>query len=115
ATLVTAVSIPLSIFSALLLMAVVPPTFGEWLHSLVQSTDNSILRFIAQLFPTEVTLNIMTQSGLTVAIGRVVDDSIVVLENSCRYIQRGDDPKHAVLQGTREVAIAIFSATGTTM
>jgi multidrug efflux pump subunit AcrB len=33
ATLVTAVSIPLSIFSALLLMAVVPPTFGEWLHS----------------------------------------------------------------------------------
>jgi HAE1 family hydrophobic/amphiphilic exporter-1 len=82
---------------------------------LVQSTDSSILRFIAQLFPTEVTLNIMTLSGLTVAIGRVVDDSIVVLENSYRYIQRGDDPKHAVLQGTREVAIAIFSATVTTM
>ncbi len=115
ATLVTAVSIPLSIFSALLLMAWVPPTFGEWLHSLVQSTDSSVLRFIAQLFPTEVTLNIMTLSGLTVAIGRVVDDSIVVLENSYRYIQRGDDPKHAVLQGTREVAIAIFSATVTTM
>ncbi|MBK8899580.1 MAG: efflux RND transporter permease subunit [Anaerolineaceae bacterium] len=115
ATLVTAVSIPLSIFTAFLLMAWVPPTIGEWLHNLVLSTDNSVLRFIAQLFPTEVTLNIMTLSGLTVAIGRVVDDSIVVLENSYRYIQQGDDPKHAVLQGTREVAIAIFSATVTTM
>ncbi|MCA9955704.1 MAG: efflux RND transporter permease subunit, partial [Anaerolineales bacterium] len=115
ATLVTAVSIPLSIFTALLLMAWVPPTIGQWLQNLVQSTDNSILRFISQLFPTEVTLNIMTLSGLTVAIGRVVDDSIVVLENSYRYIQQGDDPKHAVLQGTKEVAIAIFSATATTM
>jgi HAE1 family hydrophobic/amphiphilic exporter-1 len=115
ATLVTAVSIPLSIFTAFLLMAWVPPTIGEWLQGLVQSTDNGALRFISQLFPTEVTLNIMTLSGLTVAIGRVVDDSIVVLENSYRYIQRGDDPKSAVIQGTREVAIAIFSATVTTM
>ena len=115
ATLVTAVSIPLSIFTAFLLMAWVPPTLGEWLQGVVQSTDNSVLRFIAQLFPTEVTLNIMTLSGLTVAIGRVVDDSIVVLENSYRYIQRGDDPKHAIIQGTKEVAIAIFSATVTTM
>jgi HAE1 family hydrophobic/amphiphilic exporter-1 len=115
ATLVTAVSIPLSIFTAFLLMAAIPPTIGEWLQNLVQSTDSSFLRFISQLFPTEVTLNIMTLSGLTVAIGRVVDDSIVVLENSYRYIQQGDDPKHAVLQGTREVAIAIFSATATTM
>ncbi|MFZ1397691.1 MAG: efflux RND transporter permease subunit, partial [Candidatus Promineifilaceae bacterium] len=115
ATLVTAVSIPLSIFTAFLLMNWVPPTIGEWLQGLVQSTDSNALRFIAQLFPTEVTLNIMTLSGLTVAIGRVVDDSIVVLENSYRYIQRGDDPKHAVIQGTREVAIAIFSATVTTM
>ncbi|MCB8937211.1 MAG: efflux RND transporter permease subunit [Ardenticatenaceae bacterium] len=115
ATLVTAVSIPLSIFAAFFLMRWVPPTIGEWLQGLVQSTGNEALRFISQLFPTEVTLNIMTLSGLTVAIGRVVDDSIVVLENSYRYIQRGDDPQHAVIQGTREVAIAIFSATVTTM
>lgn len=115
ATLVTAVSIPLSIFTAFLLMAWVPPTIGEWLQGLVQSTGNGALRFISQLFPTEITLNIMTLSGLTVAIGRVVDDSIVVLENSFRYIQRGDDPKEAIIRGTKEVAIAIFSATVTTM
>jgi hydrophobic/amphiphilic exporter-1 (mainly G- bacteria), HAE1 family len=115
ATLVTAVSIPLSIFTAFLLMAWIPPTIGEWLQGLVQSTGNGTLRFISQLFPTEITLNIMTLSGLTVAIGRVVDDSIVVLENSFRYIQRGDDPKEAIIRGTKEVAIAIFSATVTTM
>jgi multidrug efflux pump subunit AcrB len=115
ATLVTAVSIPLSIFTALLLMWLVPPTLGAWLQSLVNASDSRALLFISRLFPTDVTLNIMTLSGLTVAIGRVVDDSIVVLENSYRYIQKGEPPKQAVLQGTREVAIAIFSASVTTM
>ncbi|MEZ4641302.1 MAG: efflux RND transporter permease subunit [Chloroflexota bacterium] len=114
ATLVTAVSIPLSIFTAFLLMQLVPP-FGTWLQGLTESGGNGILTFVSRLFPTTITLNIMTLSGMTVAIGRVVDDSIVVLENSYRYIQRGDDPKTAVLQGTREVAIAIFSATATTV
>lgn len=115
ATVVTAVSIPLSIFTAVLLMHWVPPTLGTWLHNLADSTGNGAIRFFAQLFPTSITLNIMTLSGLTVAIGRVVDDSIVVLENSYRYLQAGDDPAHAVIEGTKEVAIAIFSATATTV
>ncbi|MCP5101667.1 MAG: efflux RND transporter permease subunit, partial [Chloroflexi bacterium] len=115
ATLVTAVSIPLSIFSAFLLMRAVPPTLGEWLQTLAQTNDNIVVTFFSRLFPTEITLNIMTLSGLTVAIGRVVDDSIVVLENSYRYIQRGMSTKDAVIKGTREVAVAIFSATAVTM
>ncbi|RMG92714.1 MAG: efflux RND transporter permease subunit [Chloroflexi bacterium] len=115
ATLVTAVSIPLSVFTAFLLMRWLPPTLGVWLHSVSESSNNGILTFITRLFPTNVTLNIMTLSGMTVAIGRVVDDSIVVLENAYRYIQQGDDPKHAIIEGTREVAIAIFSATATTV
>lgn len=114
ATLVTAVSIPLSIFAAFLFMRMVPP-FGNWLQGLNAGGNSTFLIFMARLFPTTITLNIMTLSGMTVAIGRVVDDSIVVLENSYRYIQRGDDPQTAVLRGTREVAIAIFSATVTTM
>ena len=114
-TAVTAVSIPLSVFTAFLLMRWVPPTVGVWMQDLAQSSDSGVLTFIARLFPEEVTLNIMTLSGLTVAVGRVVDDSIVVLENVYRFIQTGDDPKHAVLAGTREVAIAIFSSTVTTM
>jgi HAE1 family hydrophobic/amphiphilic exporter-1 len=115
ATVVTGISIPLSIFTAFFFMRWIPPTMGEWLQGLVDSSNSDALAFIARLFPTSVTLNIMTLSGLTVAIGRVVDDSIVVLENSFRFIQRGDDPKTAVIQGTKEVAVAIFSATVTTM
>jgi HAE1 family hydrophobic/amphiphilic exporter-1 len=115
ATLVTAVSIPLSIFSAFLMMWLVPLTLGAWLQSWVEASGSDVLLFISRLFPTDITLNIMTLSGLTVAIGRVVDDSIVVLENSYRYIQQGIEPRQAVIRGTREVAVAIFSATATTM
>ncbi|MCI0580144.1 MAG: efflux RND transporter permease subunit [Chloroflexi bacterium] len=115
ATLVTGVSIPLSVFIAFLLMRWIPPTLGEWVHNLADSTNSGVLNFIARLFPTSVTLNIMTLSGLTVAVGRVVDDSIVVLENIFRHIQKGDDPKTAVIQGTHEVAIAIFASTATTV
>ena len=115
ATLVTAVSIPLSIFSAFFFMWLIPPTMGSWMESAVIATDNGLLVYLARLFPTSITLNIMTLSGLTVAIGRVVDDSIVVLENSYRHIQNGDDLNEAIIAGTNEVATAIFSATVTTM
>ncbi|UCG24312.1 MAG: efflux RND transporter permease subunit [Chloroflexota bacterium] len=115
ATLVVGVSIPLSVFTAFLLMRLVPPTMGAWLNNLAEDTGIGAISFFARLFPTSVTLNIMTLSGLTVAVGRVVDDSIVVLENTYRYIQKGDDTKTSALEGTREVAIAIFSSTLTTV
>ena len=92
-----------------------PPTMGVWINDLAAESGNGILTFIARLFPRTVTLNIMTLSGMTVAVGRVVDDSIVVLENSYRFIQKGGDRRTAVLNGTREVAIAIFASTLTTV
>src|SRR5215212_5077980 len=85
ATLVTAVSLPTSILAALLF---------SW-------ADN-------------LTLNIITLAGLTIAVGRVVDDAIVVLENSYRYVQGGYEPEEAALKGTTEVASAITSSTLTT-
>ncbi len=114
-TIVVGISIPLSVFTAFLLMRWIPTLFGGWVNDLANDSGNGVLRFIAQLFPTDITLNIMTLSGLTVAIGRVVDDSIVVLENTYRFIQRGDDPVHAAIEGTKEVAVAIFTSTVTTM
>jgi multidrug efflux pump subunit AcrB len=85
ATLVTAVSLPTSVLAALLF---------SWGYDL--------------------TLNIVTLAGLTIAVGRVVDDAIVVLENSYRYVQGGLDPEEAALKGTTEVASAITSSTLTT-
>jgi HAE1 family hydrophobic/amphiphilic exporter-1 len=86
-TLITAVSIPLSVMIALVLMNVLG-----------------------------VSLNIMSLAGLAVAIGRVVDDSIVVLENIYRHhFQNGESLRDAAFNGTKEVASAITSSTITTV
>lgn len=109
ATLVIAVSIPLSIMSALALM--------RWLPGIMESLlgaydDIAFVAFIMRLAPEGLTLNIMTLSGLTVAVGRLVDDSIVVLENIFRQLQSGEmEKREAVLYATRDVSVAIFSAT----
>jgi HAE1 family hydrophobic/amphiphilic exporter-1 len=60
-------------------------------------------------------LNIITLGGLTIAIGRVIDDSIVVLENSYRHLQEGDDIETATLTATKEVSRAITASTITTV
>ena len=86
ATLVTAVSLPTSVLAALLF---------SWVDNL--------------------TLNIITLAGLTIAVGRVVDDAIVVLENSYRHVQSGYEPEESALKGTTEVASAITSSTLTTI
>ncbi|MFZ7086759.1 efflux RND transporter permease subunit [Curtobacterium sp. RRHDQ10] len=61
------------------------------------------------------TLNVITLAGLTIAIGRVVDDSIVVVENIRRHLQPGVDRRTAVLDGVREVAGAVTASTLTTV
>jgi multidrug efflux pump subunit AcrB len=119
-TLVTAASIPLSVFMAFALLYWLPPAANLALEPLASATRDipvlgAIVMLIHRMFPTEYTLNIMTLSGMTVAIGRVVDDSIVVLENIYRHIQRGDDRKQSVLQGTKDVSIAILASTVTTV
>ncbi len=108
-TLVVSISIPLSLLMALALMRWLPPTVNAAIAPAAE--NSSLLAFILRLFPASLTINIMTLSGLTVAIGRVVDDSIVVLENIFRQIQEGGDKKQAIIAGTRDVSVAIFSAT----
>jgi HAE1 family hydrophobic/amphiphilic exporter-1 len=119
-TLVTGVSIPLSIFIAFALMKWLPPAVALLFKPLANATAGipvlgAITLVLYRLFPEGMTLNIMTLSGMTVAIGRVIDDSIVVLENIYRHIQHGEDRKEAVLVGTRDVAIAILASTVTTV
>ena len=75
----------------------------------------SLLVAVLVLFFQGFTLNILTLGGLTIALGRVVDDSIVVLENIFRHVQEGEALGPAVLNGTREVSGAIVGATLTTI
>ena len=85
-TFVAAISIPLSVLTALVVMQL-----------------------------TGITINVMTLGGLAVAVGRVVDDAIVVLENIYRHRALGEDRLAAVLAGPREVASAITASTLTTV
>ncbi|MGW1070358.1 efflux RND transporter permease subunit [Streptomyces aureus] len=85
-TLVTAVSIPLSVVLALIV-----------------------------LWTRDLSLNMLTLGALTIAIGRVVDDSIVVLENIKRHLGYGEERQEAILTAVREVAGAVTSSTLTTV
>ena len=75
----------------------------------------SVLTALVVMQLTGISLNIMTLGGLAVAVGRVVDDSIVVLENIYRHRAMGEDRLTASLNGPREVASAITAATITTV
>ncbi|MFI6032723.1 efflux RND transporter permease subunit [Streptomyces sp. NPDC051315] len=85
-TLVTAVSIPLSVVLALIV-----------------------------LWTRDLSLNMLTLGALTIAVGRVVDDSIVVLENIKRHLGYGEERQTAILTAVREVAGAVTSSTLTTV
>ncbi len=119
-TLVIAASIPLSIFMAFVALRWLPLATDIAFDPLGELVDGvpvveTVVAATSALFPLGITLNIMSLAGLTVAIGRVVDDSIVVLENIYRHIQQGRDRKEAVLVGTRDVSIAILASTVTTV
>lgn len=79
------------------------------------SIPTSILGGLIIMAWQGMTLNIMTLGGLAVAVGRVVDDSIVVLENIYRHIQPNGNPITETLEATREVAGPIVTSTLTTI
>jgi HAE1 family hydrophobic/amphiphilic exporter-1 len=79
------------------------------------SIPTSVLITFIGLQASDYTLNILTLGALTIAIGRVVDDSIVVIENIKRHLDTGQDRDDAVLGGVREVAGAITASTITTV
>ena len=75
----------------------------------------SILAGAFGLYMNGSTINIMTLGGFALAIGRLVDDSVVVLENINRHLAQGQAPKEAARDGAEEVALAVLASTITTV
>jgi hydrophobe/amphiphile efflux-1 (HAE1) family protein len=75
----------------------------------------SIVATFVLLYFTGQTLNVFTLGGLALGVGRLVDDSIVELENIHRHLALGQDRKSAVLAAAQEVAMPIFVSTVTTI
>ncbi|WP_127794629.1 efflux RND transporter permease subunit [Agromyces sp. LHK192] len=79
------------------------------------SIPTSVLITFIGLQVADYTLNILTLGALTIAIGRVVDDSIVVIENIKRHLVQGVDKASTIVRAVREVAGAITASTITTV
>ncbi len=75
----------------------------------------SIVATFILLYFTGQTLNVFTLGGLALGVGRLVDDSIVELENIHRHLAKGQDRRTAVLEAAQEVAMPIFVSTVTTI
>lgn len=67
------------------------------------------------IYFNDITLNMMTLGGITLGIGMLVDNSVVVLENIYRFVQDGYERTEAAILGTKEVAVAITASTLTTV
>ncbi|MGL4561720.1 MAG: efflux RND transporter permease subunit [Brevinema sp.] len=79
------------------------------------SIPTSIITTFIAMFAFDTSFNIISMAGLTLAIGMMVDSSIVVLENIFRHKSEGDSPVKASIVGTQEVVLAITASTLTTI
>ena len=97
----------------LIVMLVVYLFLGRWRATfiIVLSIPVSLLASLMYLWATGNTLNIVSMSSLSIAIGMVVDDAIVVLENISTHLERGAKPKEAAVHATQEVGISVIAST----
>lgn len=101
------------LYALLFVMIVVFVFLGRWRATMiiVITIPVSLIASFIYLYATGNTLNIVSLSALSISIGMVVDDAIVVLENVTTHIERGADPKQAAVHGTNEVAISVIAST----
>lgn len=101
------------ILTFVIVMLVVFIFLGRWRATfiIILTIPISLIAAFAYLFASGNTLNIISLSSLSIAIGMVVDDAIVVLENVTTHIERGSEPKQAAVHATNEVAISVIAST----
>jgi len=87
----------------------------DWRSTLISSVSLpvSIITTFFFMWQLGFTLNIMSMLGLTLAVGILIDDSVVVRENIFRHLEMGKTPKQAASEGTKEIALAVLATTFT--
>lgn len=103
-----------TVMYALLFVVIVVFFFlGRWRATLIitLTIPISLIASFIYLALTGNSLNIVSLSALSISIGMVVDDAIVVLENVTTHIERGSDPRQAAIHGTNEVAVSVVAST----
>ncbi len=99
--------------AGLFVIIVVVFFLGRWRATfiIILSIPISLVVSFIYLMGVGGTLNIISLSSISIAIGMVVDDAIVVLENITTHIERGSTPKEASIYATNEVAVAVIAST----
>ncbi len=101
------------LYAFLFVILVVLAFLGRWRATviIILTIPISLISAFIYLGGTGGSLNIISLSALSVAIGMVVDDAIVVLENITTHIERGSRPNSAAVHGTNEVAVSVIAST----
>ena len=110
----TIASLVETVLFALLFVGIVVFVFlGRWRATVIVlvTIPISLIASFIYLYVTGNSLNIVSLSALSIAIGMVVDDAIVVLENVTTHIERGSAPMQAAVNGTNEVALSVMAST----
>ncbi len=103
-----------TIFLALIIVGIVVLFFlGRWRATVIimVTIPISLIGSFIYLYLTGNTINIISLSALSITIGMVVDDAIVVLENITTHIERGSRAKQAAVYGTEEVSLSVIAST----
>ena len=100
-------------FAFIFVILVVMFFLGRWRATFIicLTIPISLICAFIYLYATGSTLNIISLSALSIAIGMVVDDAIVVLENITTHIERGSKPKEAAIYATNEVWLSVIATT----
>ena len=103
-----------SVLYALLFVVLVVLFFlGKWRATIIISLTIPISLIVAFIYlkMADSSINIISLCSLSIAIGMVVDDAIVVLENITRHIERGENPREASIYATNEVWVSVIATT----
>ena len=100
-------------YAGIFVVLVVLFFLGRWRATfiIILTIPVSLIVSFIYLYTTGNTLNIISLSSLSIAIGMVVDDAIVVLENITHHIEKGSSPREAAIYGTNEVGLAVVATT----